>query len=270
MVDALLAIDRGGDMQRTGLAAGAALLVVVAALVAASSGIAGPRVAHRSLACTKHITVVFDVYQYFPEPVSNGCWGYQRVVQNTSTFHICHWDGAVRAYGVQAVFDDTNPLHDWATESQNVWYCANYYTGVNAIYAEYMAARSASWCGAHGYASPCWRRNAGSPAVASVRYFAELYSDDYHVLDQLSQWQATGYGANPANSRPTINIRPDAYNNRGTTYYMRSHITQICNLTGDGQYMSMYAGPSGGAGTATDLSGTDDAAINAALDACTT
>src|SRR6266568_5941772 len=193
--------------------------------------------------CTRTVTVLIQVYQFFSQPSSNGCWGYNRTVQNAgqgmNNWTICKNDtaGTKIGTGPNHVFDDTSPAKPLSMETSNINNCGN-------LYGEDMARRTQNgenWCTNHGYPSPCWRRNAANVVVS--RYFAELYSDDSHVDDYYSAWTATGNGANPSNSFGIWNIRPIVYNNVGTTTTLYNKVIGMCQIAaGHGGYYSIYAG----------------------------
>jgi hypothetical protein len=230
--------------------------LVVGGLVSASSSHASSKT---QLACAKRITVVFQVYAAFqnPLPSSDGCWNWYRLVQNTSAFLICKGDGSLTGHGYNGVFDDTNPANDGFTEAYRIQQCAAY-AGSPGIYAEFMAPRSAAWCGQHGYASPCWRRN--NPGLSFVRYFAELYTP-YNVNDRMAAWKATGYGANPTNSYPVINVGVDIANGSSSLF---NHVTGACDTVANGGYLALYDGL-----VSMDAHPGAVATISNALNACT-
>jgi hypothetical protein len=240
-----------------GIVAGAILIGLV---TTPSSGRAGTE----SFPCTKHIIVVFLFYQYFAQPgpgVANGCWTFTKPRQDTDSgaFIICVSNGS--QYGVDSatnfIFDDTNPLNSWTTEN-NLLSGKCGATGAFR-YGEAMAARSASWCVQNSWNSPCWRRN---DSGGSIPKWAELYSSDSVVYDLRNNWLSStgGWGAYYGNSRPAINVRPDA----GNAANMTSHVTWICNQTGDTKYMVLYAGAA-----PPTVSSTDRNTIFQALNNCT-
>jgi hypothetical protein len=224
----------------------------------------GPVTPATALSCTRSVTVLIQVYQFFSEPVSNGCWGYNRSWQNAgkgnNTWKICRGDGVVFGSGVNRVFDDTSPANALSTETSLINSCGN-------LYAEDMARRSGSWCGSNGYPSPCWRRNAGT-VVSVSRYLAELYSGDGAVDDQYSYWTATGYGANPSNSFGIWNIRPLVFNNVLTTTPLYNKIISACQIAAaHGGYFGIYAAAASGSLT---TSQTDVNTVSDAMNFCTT
>jgi hypothetical protein len=232
-----------------------AAVAAFGASVGTPSSNAGGRSAHRSaVTCTHRVTVEFIVYTWFDEPQSNGCWGYNRLVQNTSTFMICKYDGSLHGTGYNRVYDDTNPNNDYDQESYMINWCGTY-GGAYGLW-EYMAARDSSWCADHGHSSPCWRRNDGG---VYPRYFAELYTP-YNRKDLLDEWQATGHGANPANSWPVVNFGPDLGVSLSN---LSSDVTTACNLVADGGFTSLYNGLQ-------QPTWEEEQTINNALDACTT
>lgn len=206
--------------------------------------------------CAKDIVVNFIVYGpgSMAEPLSNGCWAYNRIVQNagigSNTFEICNANGTTTGSGSNKVFDDTNPANSVSTESSRISSCGS------TIYAEYMARRtqlgSDSWCSNHSLGTICWRENTGGGSV--TRYFAELYSaGETSALDYSSYWPGDG----SSGSRPTMDINPD----KGNETAIDNDVGWTCDQTANGQYMSIY-GSSG-------LSSTDENYIQGELNSCT-
>jgi hypothetical protein len=221
-----------------------------------------------AVACTKTMTVLIQVHQFFSEPTSNGCWGYNRVRQNagqgSGTWKICKADGSVIGdiFAPNAVFDDTNPANPLASETNYIDICDS------VIYGEDMARRSSpeQWCALNtANGGPCWRRNAANVTVQ--RYFAELYSDDCCVDDYKSAWQQSGWGAYPGNSWALYNIRPLVFNHQFSTFPLFNLITTACNETPNGGYYSIYAGIATGDLT---TSQTDVDTFSSAMNSCTT
>jgi hypothetical protein len=221
-----------------------------------------------AVACTRNVTVLIQVYQFFSEPSSNGCWGYNRSYQNAgqgmNNWTICLRDGSHLGSGPNHVYDDTSPAQALSGENSRINGCGN-------LYGEDMARRSQltseNWCTNHGYPNPCWRRNAASVSVA--RYFAELYSDDSSVDNYYPAWTATGNGANPTNSFGIWNIRPIVFNNVGTTSTLFNKVVGMCQIAAaHGGYFSIYAGAAvSGALTVTQ---TDVNTFSSAMNSCTT
>ena len=247
--------------------------LVVASLVGASYGRAGTE----TVPCTKHINVIFIIYQYYEAPTGgNGCWTYSLIKQRPDVFMVCSGGTGSHSGSGNFVFDDTNPNNDLATENYLLnTACVTAPPHTKPVWAEFMAPRnspSTNWCNSHGYTAPCWRRN--YTPVGNVPLYAELYSDDSTVRDRLGAWTSPTihYGAAPSNSKPLINIRPDiAANHGGSTGQMRTDIALICNnYVPDTQYMGLYAG---GGGSPPDphktITATDRAAVVTALNNCT-
>jgi hypothetical protein len=266
-IDSLRMCISRRSVQRTvlpTLALALALAVGVAAMTSSNASAQAPKSAHRAAACTKTPNVIILVYQFFSEPTSNGCWSYNRIYQNAgqgaNTWKICHGDGSVQGSGANRIFDDTSPGSALSTETSRINACGN-------LYAEFAARRpqnGENWCSNHGYSSPCWRRNAGT-VVSVSRYGAETYSSDNAVSDYWSTWAASGNGASPSNSFPTLNIRPDVWNNTFNTNVLASDILFLCN--NGGSTLGIYAGAGSGSQT---TSQTDVNTISNALNACTT
>jgi hypothetical protein len=209
--------------------------------------------------CTKiangqPIAVHIAVYQYFddPNPLGNGCWRYNRSVQNAGqrdySWKICYSPGKPSIFdgwGANRVYDDTSPGVSLSSESYYLQSCGSTY------YGEYMARRSGAWCTNVGLPSPCWRRNPGpytgflSANVTVGRYFAEVFSGDSDVDSYLGAWQNGGYGASRGNSYAQYNIRPKIYRQSGlTTYPLYREVWDECNRTASGGLFSSYSASS--------------------------
>jgi hypothetical protein len=226
----------------------------------------GPTVS-RTVACTKTVTVLIAVYQFFSQPTANGCWGYNRPYQNAGqgngTWKICYRDGSVQGTGPNRIYDDTSPGMTLSGETSRINNCGN-------LYGEYLAKRpqnGENWCTNRGYPSSCWRRNSGT-IVSVSRYFAEVFTDDFSVENLFNTWQATGSGASPANSYPIYNIRPHVFNNTGSSLVLYNDVVTWCNRAGNGGYYSIYAGASGGLFNQTVTQG-DVNTFSNAMNACT-
>lgn len=259
----------GVASRRAALLAGLALAAVVVTMFLIPSRGSS---AVDSVPCAKHINVVFLFYQGFFQPaagVANGCWAFTKPRQDTDSgaFIICHLDGS--QYGVDSatnfIFDDTNPANSWSAESNQLnGQCGD----TNALrYGEAMAARNAQWCVDYTWVQPCWRRNTtGNNAQrGSIMHWAELYGADESISiegTRKANWLNTANpsGAYRNNSRPVINVRADA----GNATKMRSDVMWVCSVTGDTQYLVLYAGAAPPTVTSTDRS-----TIFQALNDCT-
>jgi hypothetical protein len=220
-------------------------------------------------ACTKHVTVLIQVYQFFSEPTSNGCWGYNRSVQNAGqgngTWTICLRDGSKIGTGSNKVYDDTSPAQPLGPETSYINGCGNLYG--EDMYRGYQNGEN--WCTNHGYPSPCWRRNSGT-VVSVSRYFAELYAGDANVDNYYSAWTATGNGASPSNSFGIWNIRPIIFNAQGSTFPLYNKVIGMCQIAaGHGSYFSIYAGQSNNVYSQT-VTQTDVNTFSSTMNDCTT
>lgn len=214
--------------------------------------------------CAKTIVVNFIVYGAMTAPVSNGCWAFNRIVQNTSTFSICQNDkdndgdslgdfdadnDGFRGSGPNLVFDETDPGKSLSNENSRLFDCGNGGT----IYAEYMhysAENTERWCSLNVGLGSCWRKNGSVPVT---RYFAELYSNGSQVRDLSGTWP----GAGSSGSRPTIDITPDKNNEPA----IDSDVGWECSQTPNGGYMSIYG--DGG------LDATNEGYVQGELNTCT-
>jgi hypothetical protein len=249
-----------------------AALAALALVTSVANAAAGPQRVHRTkriTACTRSVTVLIQVYQFFSQPTSNGCWGYNRSYQNAGQgnglWTICKADGTKIGSGPNRVFDDTSPAHSLSSETSYINGCGNLYG--EDMYRGYQNGEN--WCSNHGYPNPCWRRNSGT-VVSVSRYFAELYSGDGAVDDYYSVWTATGYGANPSNSFGIWNIRPLIFNAQGSSFPLYNKVIGMCQFAAaHGGYFSIYAGASNGVFSQT-VTQTDVNSFSDAMNYCTT
>src|SRR2546421_4565029 len=135
--------QRSNAARMTMLAAAiVAALAALALVTSVANAAAGPQRVHRTkriTACTRSVTVLIQVYQFFSQPTSNGCWGYNRSVQNAGqgmgNWTICFGNGSQTGTGPNRVFDDTSPGMTLSVETSRINNCGN-------LYGENMARRS--------------------------------------------------------------------------------------------------------------------------------
>jgi hypothetical protein len=189
-------------------------------------------------ACKKHVTVSVALYSGMDPPVDpNGCWTYERVEKSSSEWKICQYDGTVyHPDGVKWAYDDTNTYNNLTTETQRVSACAS---GTPAGGYIYMANRGSGW------------RQVTSSDVRT--HFAELYSSQTAVADQLSQWKTAGEPGSPM-----VNFGEAAT----TASTIASVTAQTCAEVADKKWWGLYIYP-------TALDGGRLAAMVKALNACT-
>jgi hypothetical protein len=215
---------------------GVAVLVAVGALAALALSSSPAHTAHAAT-CKRQVTVTFFVYSFMPRPASNGCWRFERPVQASKAWHICHWNKPASGAGANWLYDDTSPRHALSTEMSKVAGCA---AGHGGLGYEAMARRNGSW------------RKVAPPGVRITRFYAEVYSGDGAVDDYLSTW-----AANPSIGRPVINIGPAS---PGATY---SAVFHLCRSVRSGKYIGIYSK------TAVSPANGKLAQVQKALNACT-
>jgi hypothetical protein len=242
-------------------------LVVLSAVVSVQSSSARTRgEVSVAAACTRNVSVFILVYQFFSQPVGNGCWGYNRIYQNAgqgaNNWKLCYGDGTSQGAGPNRAFDETSPANALSTETSRINACGS---PSNIIYMAKRPQNAENWCSSRGYGTSCWRRNAGSVTVK--RFAAEVYSSESRTEDLYSTWTATGSGASPSNSIATYNIHPIIFNATGTTSSLYNAVYRWCRQTPHGGFMSIYSGStlSGPATTQTDVN-----TFSSAMSACTT
>jgi hypothetical protein len=203
----------------------------------------------------------------------NGCWGYNRYIQNTSTFQTCSYpSGQLYGTGPNRVFDDTNFSHPQPDETNQLVACetrigGNGSPGNSPMYAEYMAASSSSCTTA------CWEKNTASGSGVTIgRYYAETYSSNDRVADRFSVWQnGTQSGVSPSTVAGVINITPFIYNYSNGLYHdwtaLTNWVVNLCNATPTGGYLSVYSNQPGGAGSGV-VKGTAEQTIINAMNSC--
>lgn len=226
--------------------------VAVVAGVAAAVALSTTASSVRAATCTRSMTLYIIAYQFYPKLSTlstppNGCWTYDRLnPEQNSAFMLCSPNPSTGTLtytgtGSRRIYSDTNP-YSWTETQQVTWLgdCATAQNGPGSIDAEYMAAKDTSksgsasnYCANHGDQVPCWELLNNGVSVA--RHFAELYTSDGDIDSLYSNWANGGYGANPSNSRPVINIFPV-----GTQPEMVQYIDKIANATGSGGYISIY------------------------------
>lgn len=241
--------------------------------IALVSGTVGARANHAiaatAVTCTHPVTLNLITYgytdaltNYSPAP---RCWGYNRLVQNTSTFTVCsRVSSTTYGSGANRVYDDTNPNIPLSTDQSAIQACVSYPFSPpppnGGLYAEYMGSKS-STC-----TTGCWREvTAGYPIKT---FYAELYAGQDRVANLISNWENyTESGIGPGTVAGTINISPFIYNYGNGLYHdwtaLRNWVVRLCNDTPSGNYMSIY----GGGGMT--VAGTAEQQIIDAMNSCT-
>jgi hypothetical protein len=203
----------------------------------------------------------------------DGCWGYNRLIQNTSTFETCSYpSGVLYGTGPNRVFDDTNLGNPQPDETNQLVACetrigGNGFPGNSPMYAEYMGAYS-STC-----TISCWEENSAPGSGISIgRYYAETYSSNDRVGNLFSIWQnGTQSGVSPSTVAGVINITPFIYDYSNGLYHdwtaLSNWIVKLCNATPTGGYLSVYSNQPGGAGTGV-VKGTAEQTIINAMNSC--
>lgn len=216
--------------------------------------------------CTQTVHVYIFVDGYYPNPGTvspspGPCWDYHRVVQNTSTFTICHYNLSYRGQGSSGWFDDTNPVNDLGQEVTAIEDCSIDDGTFGSLLAEDMAARDTpqdAWCQDNGYSQPCWRID--TDIVGVTNQFAELYSSASAVEDLNNHWLSGGYGASISTPTwPMINIGPLS----GDNSQLQFDIDPLCSAENTGGYVGIDAG------TAYPLQLSDFQEINRIFNGCT-
>jgi hypothetical protein len=192
--------------------------------------------------CGKRIVVSVALYTGMGDPgldgvtKSNGCWTYERISKTNHEWKVCGYDGSVsKPDAGKWVFDDTNVFNDTATEVTRIHDCM---ANTNRGYV-YMANRTGSW-----------------PTVVTTGvniHFAELYSSQTAVDDQLASWTSAGTPGDPM-----VNFGETATSTTTITNVTK----QVCDLLPAGGYLGVYVYPE-------PLTGGRMNAMVAGLDACT-
>ncbi|MEO8844704.1 MAG: hypothetical protein ABI591_19270 [Kofleriaceae bacterium] len=192
--------------------------------------------------CGKRVVVSVALYTGMGDPGldgvtgSNGCWTYERISKTNHEWKVCGYDGSVsKPDAGKWVFDDTNVFNDTATEVTRIDDCM---ANTNRGYV-YMANRTGSW-----------------PTVVSTGvniHFAELYSSQTAVDDQLASWTSAGTPGDPM-----VNFGETAT----STTTITSVTKQVCGLLPAGGYLGVYVYPE-------PLTGDRMSAMVAGLNACT-
>lgn len=254
-------------------------VVIITAMAAASTGRAGAMVPASPAASCRALVLNFITYgdtdpltDYTASP-PDGCWGYNRYIQNTSTFQTCSYPSdLLYGTGPNRVFDDTNFSHPQPDETNQLVACetrpgGNGSGGNEPMYAEYMAA-SSSTC-----TTACWEKNSAPGSGISIgRYFAETYSGNDKVADRFSVWQnGTQAGVSPSTAAGVINITPFIYNYGNGLYHdwtaLTNWVVSLCTATPTGGYLSVYSNQPGGAGSGV-VKGTAEQTIINAMNSC--
>jgi hypothetical protein len=250
------------------LACGATLMVAATVLITGTVNVPQSRAA----TCTKGSLVLnFITYGYTDpltnySPAPNTCWGYNRLVQNTSTFEICAYpSGGLTGSGPNRVFDDTNPTNNHTSEGSALNTCKNNSPPQGSVYAEYLGVNSSQ---GSSCTTNCWYKDTDSGAVSVKKFYAETYADQTHVANMFTNWQnGVQSGVSPSTTAGTINISPFIYNYGNGLYHdwsaLTNWIVKLCNATAVG-YMSVY----GGGGLT--VAGTAEQTIINAMNSCTT
>ncbi|MFT3695069.1 MAG: hypothetical protein QM831_18165 [Kofleriaceae bacterium] len=191
-------------------------------------------------ACGKRIVVSVALYTGMDDAgvggvtASNGCWTYERISKTNKEWNVCQYDGYTSQPGAgKWVYDDTNPFNNVATETSRINACK---TGRGYVY---MANRSGSW-----------------PSVVTTGvtlHFAELYSSQDTVDDQLAQWQSAGTPGDPM-----VNFGEAATSTTTITNVTKT----VCGLLSDGGDLGVYVYPE-------PLAGARMSAMVQGLNACT-
>ena len=192
--------------------------------------------------CGKRIVVSVALYTGMGDPGldgvtgSNGCWTYERISKTNHEWKVCGYDGSVsKPDAGKWVFDDTNIFNDTATEVTRIHDCM---ADTNRGYI-YMANRSGSW-----------------PTVVTTGvniHFAELYSSQTAVDDQLASWTSAGTPGDPM-----VNFGETATSTTTITNVTK----QVCGLLPAGGYLGVYVYPE-------PLTNDRMSAMVAGLNACT-
>jgi len=174
--------------------------------------------------CSKHIVVSVALYTGMDDPgengvaAANGCWTYERISKSNAEWKICNYDGTVNhPDGVKWVYDDTNTGHVAATDKSRIQACKSGVPGRGYVY---MTNRGAGW-----------------PRVLENDvqvHFAEIYSGQYAVADQLSAWKT-----NDPPSQPMVNFG-EATTSAAT---IKSTTNSVCPLVGNNGYFGVYVYP---------------------------
>ena len=137
--------------------------------------------------CSKHIVVSVALYTGMDDPGvdgvtgGNGCWTYERISKTNAEWKICNYDGTVNHVdGVKWAYDDTSTNHITSTEIAGIHSCMNDVPGRGYVY---MTNRGAGW---------------PSRVTDGVKaHFAELYSAQSTIDDQLGLWTSAGTPGQP-------------------------------------------------------------------------
>lgn len=193
--------------------------------------------------CDKRIVVTVALYTGMDDPgqdgvtPANGCWTFERVSKQNDEWKICNYDGTVtHAGGVKWVYDDTSTNHSAATEENRIEACRD---GVEGRGYVYMTNRGSGW-----------------PKVVTDGvdvHFAEVYSGQFAVADQLSAWRSGGKPGEPM-------VHFGEATTSATT--IRNVTADVCSDVADGGYLGVYVYPE-------SLRGGRMSAMVEALNSCT-
>lgn len=201
-----------------------------------------------NVVCSKTVTVLITVFQFFSEPTSAGCWGYNRVYQNAgqgmNNWKLCYSSrqpGGAHNVGAgpNNLYNESNPNVPLSTEQNEINGCGN-------LYAELMHRQtqlaSEHWCDSHTTHPKCWRRDHANVVVS--RYFAEVYEQETDTDNIYSDWVSGLYGSGPSSDYAMYNIHPIVYSafhpNDNAPLYNK--VLQWCQQTPDGGYLGIYSG----------------------------
>ncbi|MEJ7733500.1 MAG: hypothetical protein WKG00_30430 [Polyangiaceae bacterium] len=193
--------------------------------------------------CKKRIVVSVALYTGIDDPgadgvaAANGCWTYERISKPNSEWKICNYDGTVHHQdGTRWVYDDTNTAHDASTDKSRINACKQGVPGRGYVY---MTNRGSGWP----------KRVTEGVEV----HFAEIYSGQYTVADQLGTWKS---GGKPG--EPMVN-----FGEPSTSASVIGDVTaEVCATVGDGGYFGVYVYPE-------SLRGGRMSAMVEALNGCT-
>lgn len=193
--------------------------------------------------CKKRLVVSVALYTGMDDPgadgvtAANGCWTYERIAKTNAEWKICNYDGTVHhADGIKWVYDDTNTAHDVTTEKARINACKQ---GVASRGYIYMVNRGSGWP----------KRVTNGVDV----HFAEIYSGQYAIADQLGLWKDANKPGDPMVNfgEPTT-----------TAAQIQSATRDVCATVADGGYLGVYVYPE-------SLRGDRMSAMVKALNACT-
>lgn len=195
-------------------------------------------------ACSKRLVVSFALYSALGTPgadgvpSANGCWTYERISKENSEWKLCNYDGTTHhPSGSKWTYDDTSSNHSATVEQERIKACRSGVPGRGYIY---MTNRGNGWV-------------TGSTSKVHV-HFAELYSSQYTVDDQLAAWLSDG----KPGGAPMLNFGEPAT----STTTIAASTAKACKQVKDGGFLGVYIYP-------TALKGARLTAVVNALNACT-